>query len=373
MTTKKKLLTLLAIMAVIIVIGVLIIKLNGNDSISIIQEEEDKLQIVTTLYPMYIIGINLANNIENVEVTNITDLNLGCAHDYQLTTNNMKLLSTADVIIINGGGLEGFMEDIIKDYPNLTVIDSSKDIQMLPYGDYDEHNHENYNYSEVEDEDNDISDDEHNDREHMDISNSSHIEDNHNHGDYNPHIWLDPQIYIKQVGNVKDGLLNYIEGISLSSETNSSVLDLSTAIEHNADNYIKEVQLIDDMLLELKYKIADRKSTLDENWGVAIFHDSFAYLANRLGLDVGYSIEINAETALSSSNIRDVIELVKVGRIKYLLADIQYGDTIADRIQAESASRVTLLDTIVSGDGDKSSYINGMEENIKRLDSLIID
>lgn len=359
MTTKKRLLTLLTIMAGIIVISVLIIKLTANENKSTIKEEEDKFQIVTTFYPVYIIATNLAGHMDNVEVTNLTDFNTGCAHDYQLTPNNMKLLSTADVIITNGGGLEGFLEDIIKDYPNLTVIDSSKDIQMLPYSNNDEHG--DYDDNNVE----------HNDSEHTDSNHDSNIENNHNHGEYNPHIWLDPLIYIKQIENVKDGLLNYIEGMPSSSETNSSVLELSTAIEHNADSYIREVQTIDDLLSDLNDKITGGTDNSAESQGVAIFHDSFAYLAERIGLEVEYSIEIDAETALSSSDIRDVIELVNEGRVKYLLADVQYGDTVANRIQSESKSRVTLLDTIVTGDGVKSSYIKGMEENIKLLDSLI--
>ncbi|HHX11495.1 MAG TPA: zinc ABC transporter substrate-binding protein, partial [Clostridiales bacterium] len=153
--------------------------------------------------------------------------------------------------------------------------------------------------------------------------------------------------------------------------TNSSVLELSTAIEHNADSYIREVQTIDDLLSDLNDKITGGTDNSAESQGVAIFHDSFAYLAVRIGLEVEYSIEIDAETALSSSDIRDVIELVNEGRVKYLLADVQYGDTVANRIQSESKSRVTLLNTIVTGDGVKSSYIKGMEENIKLLDSLI--
>lgn len=360
MNTRKKLLTLLAIMGVIIVISVLIIKLIGNENNRTIKEEEDKLQIVTTFYPMYIIATNVANQLENVEVTNLTDFNIGCAHDYQLTPNNMKLLSTADVIIVNGGGLEGFLEDIIKGYPNLTVIDSSEGIQMLEYGNHD-HSHGDDNEEEGHGDD------------HEDDHEDNHADEghNHSHGDYNPHIWLDPQIYIKQIENVKGGLVHYIEGLSSGSESNTSILELSTAIEHNADSYIKEVGKIDFMLSDLKEEISAITLASEQHQGVAIFHDSFAYLANRIGLEVEYSIEIDAETALSSSNIRDVIELVKDGKVKYLLADIQYGDTIADRIQSESDSKVTLLDTIVTGDGDRSSYIKGMEENIKLLHALI--
>lgn len=367
MNTKKKLLTLLGIMVTIIVISVLIIKLTGNEYKSTVKDEEDKLQIVTTFYPMYIIGTNIAHQLENVEVTNLTDFNIGCAHDYQLTTNNMKLLSTADVIIINGGGLEGFLEDIIKDYPNLTVIDSSEGIQLLEYGNHEDDHGDDHGDDHEDDHAGEGLEEEHRD---IDIA-SDKLDHSHNHGDFNPHIWLDPQVYIRQIENVKEGLVRYIEGSPSGSETNSSVLELSTAIEHNADSYIKEVHEIDDILSDLKDEIITKALASGKHQGVAIFHDSFAYLANRIGLEVEYSIEIDAETALSSSNIRDVIELVNDGRVKYLLADVQYGDTIADRIQSESEARVTLLDTIVTGDGDMSSYIKGMEENIKLLDELI--
>ncbi|NLZ82212.1 MAG: zinc ABC transporter substrate-binding protein, partial [Clostridiales bacterium] len=287
--------------------------------------------------------------------------------------------STADVIIINGGGLEGFLEDIIKDFPALIVIDSSKNINMLEYGNndhsIDEDNHEHEDQEHDDHVDNGREDDhagEGLEEEQGDIDIASdNLGDNHNHGDYNPHIWLDPQIYIRQIENVKEGLVRYIEGLSRQSESNSSISELSTAIERNANSYIKEVSKIDDMLSELTDQVYSIALSSGHKQGVAIFHDSFAYLANRIGLEVEYSIEIDAETALSSSNIRDVIELVNDGRVKYLLADVQYGDTIANRIESESEAKVTLLDTIVTGDGDKSSYIKGMEENIKLLQALI--
>lgn len=61
----------------------------------------------------------------------------GCLHDYQLTTEDMKTLEKADAFIVNGAGMESFLDKVIKQQKNLKVIDASKsdDINFLKDGD----------------------------------------------------------------------------------------------------------------------------------------------------------------------------------------------------------------------------------------------
>jgi len=97
---------------------------NGHDG---------KFHIVTSFYPMYIDVINIAGGIDGVEVTNLTEPQTGCLHDYQLTTENMKTLETADAFVINGSGMEQFLDKAMKTQPKLKVIDASKtdDINLI--------------------------------------------------------------------------------------------------------------------------------------------------------------------------------------------------------------------------------------------------
>lgn len=90
--------------------------------------EEDNLKIVTSFYPIYIMTANITQNVPDIELVNMTEANVGCLHDYTISTTDMKKIEKADIYIQNGLGLEGFMDKIISAYPELKVIDSSNDI-----------------------------------------------------------------------------------------------------------------------------------------------------------------------------------------------------------------------------------------------------
>ena len=87
--------------------------------------------IVTSVYPLYLAAATIARDIPGVRVANLTEEITGCLHDYQLTTGNMKTLERADVFIINGAGLEGYIDTIARDLPGLSVIEAAKGIPLI--------------------------------------------------------------------------------------------------------------------------------------------------------------------------------------------------------------------------------------------------
>lgn len=86
---------------------------------------------VTSVYPLYLAAAQIARDIPGVRVVNLTEEITGCLHDYQLTTGNMKTLERADVFIINGAGLEGYIDTVARDLPGLTVIEAAKGIPLI--------------------------------------------------------------------------------------------------------------------------------------------------------------------------------------------------------------------------------------------------
>ena len=79
---------------------------------------------------MYIAAMNICDGVEGVTLENLSEPQTGCLHDYQLTPEDMKLLSTADVFVVNGGGIEEFLTDVAKAYPELVIVDASQDIEI---------------------------------------------------------------------------------------------------------------------------------------------------------------------------------------------------------------------------------------------------
>ena len=104
------------------------------------QASDGKLHIVTSFYPMYIDAVNIAGNVDGVEVTNLTPPQVGCLHDYQLSPQDMQTIEGADILIANGGGMESFLDKAKETNPKLTVIDASKDIPLLKDGSAGEEN-----------------------------------------------------------------------------------------------------------------------------------------------------------------------------------------------------------------------------------------
>ncbi len=97
------------------------------------QEQTDgqELTVVTSFYPMYIAAENVIGDADGVRLENLSEPQTGCLHDFQLTPEDMKLLSTADVFIINGGGIESFMKEVAEAYPNLKIIEACENISLL--------------------------------------------------------------------------------------------------------------------------------------------------------------------------------------------------------------------------------------------------
>lgn len=95
------------------------------------KEATKEMTIVTSFYPMYIAAMNVIGDCETVTLENLSEPQTGCLHDYQLTPADMKLLSTADVFIVNGGGIESFLSDVAEQYPELTIINACSDVDLI--------------------------------------------------------------------------------------------------------------------------------------------------------------------------------------------------------------------------------------------------
>ena len=120
---KKR--NIIIILAIILVIVLLIVigNLNRNEI-----ERDDKVRIVTSFYPMYIMTLNITEGVENIEVENMADNQVGCIHDYTLTTSDLKKFENADIFVENGYGIENFSNNIKESYPNVKIIESASKI-----------------------------------------------------------------------------------------------------------------------------------------------------------------------------------------------------------------------------------------------------
>ena len=125
MRTTTKILSLLLLVLSVAFVGC------GTTDKAAEKKTAEPFRIVTSFYPMYVATINITDGVDGVEVYNMTKPQTGCLHDYQLMTEDMKTLEKADAFVINGAGMEDFMDKVTEQQKKLKVIDASRGIALI--------------------------------------------------------------------------------------------------------------------------------------------------------------------------------------------------------------------------------------------------
>ena len=76
----------------------------------------------------------MTRGVPGVEVVNLAPAQTGCLHDFQPTTSEMIRMTQADVIVINGLGMETFLDKISRHAPRAQIINASEDIHPIVCG-----------------------------------------------------------------------------------------------------------------------------------------------------------------------------------------------------------------------------------------------
>ena len=295
----------------------------NNTQVSDKSNEDDTLNIVTSFYPIYISTLNIVKDIPNVTLTNMTKAQTGCLHDYQLTPQDLKTLENADILIVNGAGMESFLDSILSQYPDLQIIDASSGLDLL---EDDLHSHD-----DEEDHDHDAED-----------------EDEHDH-EYNAHIWVSVSGNIDEVKNI-------------ASQLETLDPENKDAYEANTNTYVAKLE-------DLKTEMHNELDSLP-NRDIITFHEAFPYFAEEFNLNIVGVIEIEPDSEPSAKEIENIIATVKANNIKALFTEPQYSSQVAQTIANETGATVYELDPIVTGEANSDAYddyINKMQKNLDIL------
>lgn len=309
--THRKPSLLIRLLALCLLPGLLLPSLSGCAPR---EEEESAFRIVTSFYPMYIITLNITQGIEGVTVSNMAGQQTGCLHDYQLQNKDMKNLETADAFVINGAGMESFLEKAIQQLPELPIIDSSQGISLLSEEEGHDHSHE-----DAEEE---------------------------GHGETNAHIWVSISNYIQQVENVTAAL---------------EELDPERAAQYRANG-----DAYKEKLSALRVKMHRELDGLP-NRDIVTFHEAFPYFAEEFDLYIVAVVNREPDSQPSARELADAIRLIQSTGVTAVFAEPQYSESAAQVISNESGATLYLLDPAVTGEDDPDAYLNAMEKNLEVL------
>jgi len=272
-------------------------------------EKDDKINVVTTLFPIYDFVRQIAK--DRVNVTLLLPPGID-AHTYEPTPKDIAKISNSNLFINTNESMEPWVKTITNSLPNLNVLDVSLSIDL-----HEDHDHE---------------------KDH--------------HHDIDPHIWTDPN-------NVKIMVENILYSLCEIDDSNCSYYI------KNADNYKAK---LDDLIIQLD----DISKDYDGEKIVFSGKFAFHYMFERYGLEK-YSVYEGCSTEgdISPKVIVELIEYIKTNDIKIVFYEELSNSNIRNTILDNTNAKLLLLHSMQNISKEEMSndvtYLSLMKQNIQNL------
>ena len=226
-------------------------------------------------------------------------------HTYSLRPSQARQLEDADLVFWMGHELESFLEQPLEAIATkghiVELIDSSKlkKIKMREGGMFDAHAHDDH--------------DEH----------EGH--DDHGHGEFDVHVWLDPENAKVLVDEIKLALIELDPVNSSKYESNSNKMNM------------KLDQLIDEV---------SKKLESEQGKGYVVFHDAYQYFEQRFGMSAVGSITVSPEVVPGANRIRELKNKINELNAHCVFSEPQFEPKLVSTVIEGTKANTGVLDPL---------------------------
>lgn len=278
------------------------------------------LQVLVSTFPIYQITRNLSQGVEGIEVGLMIPAGLGCPHDYALTPQDMQKLAKADVLIINGLGLEEFLgAPLQKANARLRLIDSSAGISEVLQLAAEEHH-------------------EHDGHEH--------------HAGPNPHLFASPRMAALLADNIAKGLAGQLPA-------------QAAVITANGKAYAERMNRLAETMAAAGKQLANNR--------IVTQHGVFDYLARDMGLRVVAVVQAHAGQEPSAAEMLELIADIKAQKAGAIFTEPQYPQAVGQTLAKEAGIAAARLDPVANGpeQAPLEYYEQVMRDNLTTLEQSL--
>ena len=246
--------------------------------------QEKPSQIVASTLPVYDFTSALCEG-TGISVSRLVTEEVSCLHDYTVQVSQMRAVESAQVVILNGAGLEDFLTDVLKNAKQ--VIDASEGVEL----------------------------------------DCGHHHEGHSH-EHDPHIWLSPE-------NAK--------------EMCKTICTALTALypEHKAQFEGNLQSLLEQLNTLQQYGETELQSLKTRD--LITFHDGFSYFAESFDLHILKAIEEESGSEASAKELIEIIDLVNSSALPAVFTEKNGSTAAAEVIAAETGAKVYALDMAMGG------------------------
>ena len=278
----------------------------------------------------------------------------GSAHHFDPTPADLLALGEADVLIVNGAGLDEFVDSAIEASGfGGTVIDASDGVDLAEAKEItlegaegtasEDHDHADEHAGEGHA-------DEH-DHDHADEGHAD--EHDHDHGDLNPHLWTSPRLAQGMVHEIADGL----------GEADPANAE---AFEERAHEYMDRLAVLDEWVAAQFERIPADERVLVTG------HDSLRYYLHDYGIAFAGSLlpsfEDNAEP--SAAEIDALVDSIKASGVKAIFVESSLSPKLAQTVAQEAGVTVVdaeslFVDSLGAEGSGAETYIDATVHNTR--------
>lgn len=276
------------------------------------------------------------------------------AHGWEPSPSVVRAVLTSNAFVYAGRGFQPWADDLVatieSDAPEVTVVDARRGIDLVDASGGDNHDDlEDHDDAEHHDEkEHDGEEHDHHDHDHDEV---------HDHGNADPHFWLDPRRTKQAVENVRDAF----------AEMNPDAAD---AYRDGAGAYLTDLDAL-DATFETALTDAEQDAVLVAG------HDAFGYLGHRYGFEVYALTGLAPDAEPSARAIREAQAIIDAHGIEHVLAPALESQKAAEQLVAETDATAVLPITSLAGLTDEWQangwgYLEVMERvNLPSLETAL--
>lgn len=256
-------------------------------------------------------------------------------HAFEPTPQDAAKIADADLIVVNGLGLEASLESFLHAAEEAgRVLVASDGVLTLEFEDpHDEHESEH-------------------EEEHQEHEHGEEHEDEHHHEGYDPHVWMNPHNVMIWVDNITTAFV---------------AADSTHAAEYqaNADAYKASLVELDDW-------IAEQVSVLPANGRHLVTdHESFNYFAQQYGFEIVGALipSFSTLSEVSAGELADLEETIASHHVPAIFIGASMNPSLAERVSADTGVSLVVLygETLSAEDGPASTYLEMMRYNVSSI------
>jgi zinc transport system substrate-binding protein len=312
---KKNVLLILGFVLLVIIVIIALLNFGQKK-----ENNPNKIKVVTSFYPLYFFTSQIAG--DKAIVSNITPAGAE-PHEYEPTARDIASIEDSNLLVLNGGGLEGWSENVQsnlnKDKTKIVVAGDGLTTKTME------------------------------EEEHEELA-----EEGHHHDGIDPHIWLSPVLAKQMVDKIESGL-------SLSDPNNSSYY------KSNAETLKNKLSILDE---EFKKGLVACGSK-----NIITSHSAFAYLASAYDLNQVSIAGLSTEEEPSSKEMSEIAKFAKDNNVKYIFFESLISPKLSETIAKEIGAKTLVLNPIEGLTEDEikegKDYFSEMRNNLTNLKTAL--